>query len=55
MAFILATNREKETHFDHNAADDTIEQWFSNFSLLQTPFTAPKTAPKPFILPKFFD
>jgi len=44
MAFILATNRKKETHFDYNAEDDTIEQWFSNFSLLRTPFTAPKAA-----------
>jgi len=25
MAFILATNRNKETHFDYNAEDDTIQ------------------------------
>jgi len=47
MAFILATNGKKETHFDYNAEDDTIEQWFSNFSLLWTPFSAPKTATDP--------
>jgi len=36
MAFILSANREKETHFDCSAEDDTIEQWFSNFSLQRT-------------------
>jgi len=39
MAFILATNREKETHFDYKAEDDTIKQWFLNISLLRTHFT----------------
>jgi len=51
---ILATNRKKETHFDYNAEDNTIDSWFSNFSLLRTPFTAPKTTAEPFILSKFF-
>ena len=38
----------------YNAEDDTIEQWFSNFSLLRTPFTAPKSAAEPFFFSKFF-
>jgi len=46
--------QKKETHFDYNAEDDTIGQWFSNFSLLRNPFTAPKTAAEPFVLSKFF-
>jgi len=50
MFFILVTNRQKETHYDYNAEDDTIEQWFSNFSLLRTPFTAPKTAAALFVV-----
>jgi len=54
VAFILATNRKKETHFNYYAEDDTIKQWFSNFSLLRTPFTAPKTTAEPFVLSKFF-
>jgi len=53
VAFNLVTNRKKETHFDYNA-DDTIEQWFPNFSLLRTPFTAPKFDSQPFVLSKFF-
>jgi len=53
MAFILATNRKKETHFDYNAEYDTTEQWFSNFLLLRTAFTAPKTAAGPFVLSVF--
>jgi len=28
MAFILSTNRKKDTHFDYSAEDNTIEQWF---------------------------
>jgi len=54
MAFISATNRKKETHFDYTSEDDTIGQWFSNFSLLRTPFTVPKTAADTFVLSKFF-
>jgi len=54
VAFILATNRKKEAHF-HYDEDDTITQWFSNFSLLWTPFTAPKTAADPCVLSKLFD
>jgi len=54
MFFILVTNRQKETHYDYNAEDDTIEQWFSNFSLLRTPFTAPKTAAALFVVSVFF-
>jgi len=32
MAFMSATNRKKESHFDYNAEDETTKQWFSNFS-----------------------
>jgi len=55
MAFILATNRKKETHFDYNADDDTIQKWFSNFSLLRTLSLHPKPLRTPSFCQTFFD
>jgi len=42
--------QKKETHFDYNAEDDTIEQWFSNLSLLRATFPAFNSAAEPFAL-----
>jgi len=56
MVFILATNRKKETHFDYNAEDDTIEQWFTNIFVLRTfSCCGPKAIAEPFVLSKFAD